>query len=270
MHSHWIEGGDGVRLHVREAGRAEGPPLLFIHGFSFSHLAWRRQLEGPLADEFRLLALDLRGHGMSGRPDGHAAYGDGRLWAEDVASVIAALRLERPVLVPWSYGGLVVGDYLRHFGDAALGGLMMVATVVAQGQTRPPPGPDSASPWFSADHAVMVPAMRSFAGHCAVRLSAEDHAEFTAITALTPPHVRLGLLMRREDYVPAYAATRRPVRMVWGDKDVLVPRREIDLATGAMPRAEVLVYDGVGHMPFHEAPERFAADLATFARDASA
>ena len=55
-------------LHVREWGRPDGPPLLLIHGWSGNHLCWGRQVASALSDEFRLVALDLRGHGMSDRP----------------------------------------------------------------------------------------------------------------------------------------------------------------------------------------------------------
>jgi non-heme chloroperoxidase len=62
---HAVSGGGGLRLHVREWGKPHGPAILFIHGWSQNHLCWARQYESPLADEFRLVAYDLRGHGMS-------------------------------------------------------------------------------------------------------------------------------------------------------------------------------------------------------------
>jgi pimeloyl-ACP methyl ester carboxylesterase len=61
-------GGGGLRLHVSEWGRADGPPILFFHGLSQNHFCWTRQYRSSLADEFRLVAYDLRGHGMSQRP----------------------------------------------------------------------------------------------------------------------------------------------------------------------------------------------------------
>ena len=67
---HSVRGGGGLRLHVREWGRADGPPILFIHGLSQSHLCWARQYQSFLAEEFRLVACDLRGHGMSEAPPG--------------------------------------------------------------------------------------------------------------------------------------------------------------------------------------------------------
>jgi non-heme chloroperoxidase len=67
MTVHAVPGGGGLRLHVRERGRADGPPILFIHAWSQNHLCWGSQYESPLADEFRIVAFDLRGHGIRHR-----------------------------------------------------------------------------------------------------------------------------------------------------------------------------------------------------------
>ena len=90
MKIHTVRGGGGLRLHVREWGKADGPPILFIHGWSQNHLCWAKQYESALADEFRLVAYDLRGHGMSEAPLEPEHYTDGELWADDVAAIIDA------------------------------------------------------------------------------------------------------------------------------------------------------------------------------------
>src|SRR5687768_14489125 len=99
-----VTGGGGVQLHVVEAGNPRGRPIVFIHGFSQCSLAWSRQMSSDLADDYRLVAMDMRGHGRSEKP--REAYDDSRLWAEDVGAVIRALRLDHPVLCGWSYGTL--------------------------------------------------------------------------------------------------------------------------------------------------------------------
>jgi non-heme chloroperoxidase len=116
---HQVLGGGGVKLHAREWGNPQGPALLFIHGWSQSDLCWLNQVRGDLADTFRIVTFDLRGHGLSDKPAGPEHYGDGQLWADDVAWVIDQTGLEQPILVAWSYGGYIVADYLRAYGDAA-------------------------------------------------------------------------------------------------------------------------------------------------------
>jgi pimeloyl-ACP methyl ester carboxylesterase len=131
---HTVRGGGGLRLHVREWGRADGPPILFIHGLSQSHLCWAKQYRSTLADEFRLVAYDLRGHGMSEAPLEAGYYANGQLWADDVAAIIEQLGLDRPVLVGWSYGGFIICDYLRAHGQDRIGAIDFVGGAVTLGE----------------------------------------------------------------------------------------------------------------------------------------
>jgi non-heme chloroperoxidase len=82
MKSHRITGGGGAVLHLVETGNSSGRPILFIHGISQCWLTWSRQLSSDLAEDYRLLAVDMRGHGLSDRPREGCA--DSRLWADDV------------------------------------------------------------------------------------------------------------------------------------------------------------------------------------------
>src|SRR5258708_20520740 len=116
MNIHSIQGGGGVRLHVREWGTASGSSILFIHGWSQNHLCWSKQYESELATSYRLVALDLRGHGMSEPPREASAYHNPQLWANDIAAVMKELHLERPMLFGWSYAGFIICDYLHAYG----------------------------------------------------------------------------------------------------------------------------------------------------------
>src|SRR6266508_3085542 len=130
MKSHRITGGGGVGLHVVETGNSRGRSIFFVHGFSQCWLQWSRQLDSELATDFRLIAVDLRGHGHSDKP--REGYAGSRLWADDINAVMQALRIDHPVLCCWSYG-LVPLDYLRHYGDAGIGGLHLVAAITKLG-----------------------------------------------------------------------------------------------------------------------------------------
>jgi non-heme chloroperoxidase len=130
MKVHVVRGGGGLRLHVREWGRADGPPILFIHGWSQNHLCWARQYDSALAGEFRLVAYDLRGHGMSEAPLEPGHYTDGKLWADDVAAIIEELGLDQLVLVGWSYGAFVICDYVRAYGQDRIAAIDFVEGAV--------------------------------------------------------------------------------------------------------------------------------------------
>ncbi|MER7765523.1 alpha/beta hydrolase [Kitasatospora sp. NPDC096140] len=98
---HFVEGADGVRLHLAEAGPGDGTPLLLLHGFPQHWYAWRHLL--PLLDgEFRLLCADLPGFGWSSAPRRTGYTTDDR--ARLVLSVLDRLGLERVGLVGHDWG----------------------------------------------------------------------------------------------------------------------------------------------------------------------
>lgn len=84
VQTHTIAGGRQLKLHVREWGQPDARAILFIHGWSQNHLCWSKQIESPLAEEFRLVAIDIRGHGQSEAPLDAESYTTGALWADDV------------------------------------------------------------------------------------------------------------------------------------------------------------------------------------------
>jgi pimeloyl-ACP methyl ester carboxylesterase len=130
-----IRGGGGIRPHAREWARPDGSAILFVHGWSQCDMCWDAQVRSPLAVRFRIVTFDIRGHGMSEKPLNPGCYTSEQLWAEDLAAVIDQITLDRPVLVAWSYGGFIVGDYIRAHGDADIAGINLVGAAVL---LRPP------------------------------------------------------------------------------------------------------------------------------------
>ena len=99
---------NGIRFHVVEAGR--GPLVLLLHGFPEFWYAWRAQIP-VLAEQFRVVAPDLRGYNLSDKPaDGY----DYATLTRDVAELIVALGEERAFVVGHDWGGVVA------WGAAAL------------------------------------------------------------------------------------------------------------------------------------------------------
>ncbi len=93
----------GVRIYYEDHGR--GPALLLSHGYSATSLMWSGQVEG-LADDYRVLSWDIRGHGLSDSPAGVADYVEAEAVA-DMAALLDHCGIERAVV-----GGLSLGGYL--------------------------------------------------------------------------------------------------------------------------------------------------------------
>ncbi len=269
---HEVSGGGNLRLHVREWGNVAGIPILFIHGWSSSHLAWRHQYEGSLAAEFRLVAMDLRGHGMSDAPLEADHYTDAQLWADDIAAIIEELHLDRPVLVGWSYGGFVIGDYVRAHGSSAISGVNYVGGGVKLNESIMSTlyGPGFLSHVEAAtqpDLPTNIEAMRQFVRELVASPMAEVDFEYAlAYNIVVPAEVRAALLMREIDSDDVLQHMKVPVLVSQGklDQHALPAMAEHILAV--CPRAKASWYEAVAHMPFMEDPERFNTELAAFAR----
>ena len=272
MKVHTVRGGRGLRLHVREWGKADGPPILFIHGWSQNHLCWVKQYESALADEFRLVAYDLRGHGMSEAPLEPEHYADGKLWADDVAAIIDELRLDRPVLVGWSYGSFVICDYVRAYGQDRIAAINFVGGAVKLGEAAFGTliGPAFLDHFVGAtadDLPTNIQAMRSFVRACVVKPVSDDDLE-TAVcwNVVVPAPIRANLGSREIDDADVLRALEVPLLVTQGRADTVVLPAMAEHVLAICPSAEASWYDGVGHVPHLEEPERFNRELAALTR----
>jgi len=263
-----VTGGGGLSLSVAEGGNPDGPAILFVHGFCQAIPAWRRQFESALAREYRLVALDLRGHGGSDKPE--SAYLDGRLWADDLHAVITELRLSRPVVVGWSYGGVVVSDYLRHHGHSEVAGVNLVGALMRLGKPEfyADFGPDFLQilpGMVTPDAAQTRQAQELFVSQlCALPLEGREREEVFAYNAAVPLHVRVGIAQRVEDHSEVLRGLKVPVLVTYGVKDRLVVLEAAQRIAALAPRAELSLYPEAGHSPFWEDAPRFNQELARF------
>jgi non-heme chloroperoxidase len=272
VRTHTVPGGGGLRLHVREWGRADGPPILFVHGWSQNHLCWARQYEGALADEFRLVAFDLRGHGMSEAPLEPGHYTDGKAWADDLAAIVERLRLDRPVLVGWSYGAFAICDYVRAYGQDRIAAIEFVEGAVKLGPDAFGTliGPGFLNHFADAtadDLPTNIRAMRAFVRACLVKpLAAEDVETAVCWNVVVPAQIRANLAARQLDYDDVLRALEVPLLVTHGLADSVVLPAMAEHVLATCPTAESSWYEGVGHAPHLEQPERFDRELAELVR----
>jgi pimeloyl-ACP methyl ester carboxylesterase len=250
---------NGADIHVEDHG--DGPPLVLVHGGLGSGAEWAPMIP-LLADRFRVLTPDSRGHGRSTNPRGVLSY---PALADDLAALIATLGLERPVVGGWSDGGQVVLELAaRHPGA--------VGPIIVGGAY-----PDFVGTGLRETHRALLGADASGTPDLA-HLDAElgDEAEEIHALHLGGTHHWAELIRQTASMWLDYpglaphevAAIAHPALVLVADRDEIIP---LDLSIAlyrALPHAEL----AVGPSTDHAAPltaERtpvFAALINDFAQ----
>ena len=268
MKNHKIAGGGGIQLHLVETGNPSGRAIMFIHGFSQCWLTWSRQMNSDLAEDHRLVAMDLRGHGLSDKP--REGYTESKLWADDVNAVIQALRLDHPILCGWSYGPLVILDYIRHYGDGDISGINLIGAVTKLGSDEAasvltPEFLSLIPGFFSTEVEESVRALGSLLRLCYAREpSAEELYQMLGYNLSVPPYVRQGMFSRSFDNDDLLPRIRKPVLITHGAKDAVVKLTAVDQHKAGMAHAQVQVVANAGHGPFWDDAAEFNESLGRF------
>ncbi|GAB7022941.1 alpha/beta fold hydrolase [Salidesulfovibrio brasiliensis] len=261
---------DGLKLHVRSEGR--GRPLVLVHGWTMSSRFFERQFSG-LADSFRVVSFDLRGHGESGNSRTGNTIARS---AQDLREVIESLELRNCVLAGWSLGCSVVLDYWRQFADDLIGALAIVEG------TPYPMAPDE---WNThrlqgRDETALDISLNAFTGD----REGFGRSFIKGMFAAHPQAETLDWMM--EEYRKAHTqSTARLYRdyALCDLRDVLPTVSIPTLAaygtggsvhfghktgqhvTESIPGCELKLFDNSGHMPFFEEAESFNAELRRLA-----
>ncbi|MBO0841169.1 MAG: alpha/beta hydrolase [Sciscionella sp.] len=276
--SGYLTGGAGARLAYLAAGRPDVPALVLLHGWGSSADVWEPLLDGPLAERFSLLALDLRGHGRSDKPA--SGYADAQNWAADVRAALehvgglggSGRAANRPaIVVGWSYGGLVITDYLRAHGVAhGLAGIVLVGAITEIGRGHPGgwvgPALRAALPdALAEDEGVAIKAIGEFGALADDELDPATAQAIAGDLLRVPPAVRAALFARDVDSADVLASVGVPALIVHGSDDPVVDMRAAQYAARQLPKARLHRVDGAGHLPFLSHRDEFTDVLAAFA-----
>jgi pimeloyl-ACP methyl ester carboxylesterase len=260
----------GVRLHYQEKG--SGPALVLIHGNNSSAYTWKDVFDA-LAGEFRVVALDMKGFGFSGKPAG----GDYRAEAQAalVVGLMDALQIERAVLVGSSLGGgVALAAAIDH--PSRVAGLVLVGSAAftdGRGASLAPSyvnwpyvGAAVTALALTSDRLVREGLGRSF--HDQSKVTDERVAAYylpltTRAGQRAARLVRLQRHMARVEKLLGRVA--QPALLIWGAEDRLILLEDGRRLQAALPDARLVVFEACGHLPQEEMPERFAREVLAFA-----
>ncbi len=266
---------NGVEQRVLVAGPEGGPPLVMLHGLGGSADDWLEVMP-RLAGQYRVVAPDAPGHGLSEKPAGFVYDRDGYVRA--TLGLLDALDVRRaPVLAISGGGSVAVSIALDHaervsklvLVDAA--GLGRDVAWSYRATTLP------WAPWvFRRSMRSMTPQSLEVFGksllHRRDRLPrgwAERRLQIWSTEGAVPAFfgtVQAGMSLRgqRVDHTRRLHEVRQPALIVWGRQDPVIPVRHGIRAARLMPNARLHIFDDCGHMPIWEYVEEFSGLVAGF------
>ena len=265
----------GHQLSYLDSGT--GPVVLFIHGILGSHRNWA-QLIDRIDDNHRVIVPDLFGHGESAKPVGDYSLG---AHAATMRDLLDRLGIERVTLVGHSLGGGIAMEFYYLFPQrverlvlVASGGLGREVNPVLRSATLPGAEwllPLIASGWVRARAETAGRVMSKVGWKPGSDISAiwqgftslgdgESRRAFLATTrAVVDPG---GQTVSAHDYLPD--APPIPTLVVWGSRDRMIPAWHAISAQHSLPQCRVELFQGAGHFPHLDEPDRFAELLRDF------
>lgn len=259
---------NGSRVYVEDQGA--GPTVLLVHGFGGSSYSWRA-VAGELASEFRVVAVDLAGFGLTERPRRKTDYSR-HAQGELLLAVLDALDVERVHLVGHSYGGSVsVALALRR--PERIASLTLVNSAA-------PEYPRLRRSPFAALRPltylfVRTRSLRRANVESALRRTTTDDSTVTEelieeywrrLAVEGSPRAFWGLTTPLADPQGRVSAAHLavPTLLVWGEDDALIPAAGARRTSASIPLSRFVLLPEAGHAPMEDKPRQLAAVMKRF------
>lgn len=267
-------GPGGQRVHYRDQGKAGAPVIILLHGSNSSLHTWE-PLVRRLGADYRIVTLDLPGHGLTGgTPDKN--YGaDGMGAAVDI--VAAKLGIERFALGGNSMGGWVAWRYALAHPERV--DALLLLDAAGMPLRRGEKAPESnvgfrilkypLGRWLATQITPRALVERSLRGSVENQAIVNDAMVDRYWELLRFPGNREATVLRaRRDREPAMAARvgeiTAPTLILFGTADRLINASAAQTFHERIAGSEVVLLDGIGHLPMEEAPDATADAIADF------
>jgi pimeloyl-ACP methyl ester carboxylesterase len=245
---HTVASADGVPIRYEASGKG-GPAIVFVHGWCCDRHYWDAQIP-HFAKTHRVVALDLGGHGESGR--GRKAW-TVSAFADDVKAVVNALHLERVVLVGHSMGGPVIVEAARKMPTQALA-IVPVDIFNSVGTNS---SPEAREAFIAPMETDFKTATKEFVAKYLFNPGTDPTLveRISSAMASMPTEIGVGAMrgLWAYDSAQALADVKVPIHVINSD------RRSTDLeaARRYAPQFEMVAMKGVGHFVMIEDPATF-------------
>ena len=253
---------NGMTLAFNDRGT--GLPIVFLHAFPLNRTMWAKQ-EDALSSQFRVITIDLRGHGESDAPLWHYSLDQA---ADDVHGLLDYLSIRQAVFVGLSMGGYILFAFHRKFADRVKG--MVLADTRAQADTD-----EGKQVRFEMAQIAYKQGARAIADMMIPKL-------LSPATIQTRPelvqHVRtmiegnqvsgiagdLMAMAERPDSIPLLRRITCPAQIIVGELDLPTPPSDATLMAHRIPNAHLAIIPGAAHLSNLERPDLFNETVRSF------
>ena len=253
----------GVTISYRAAGDVRSTlAVVLLPGLSDSWRSWDL-ITMRLPTSVRTLAISQRGHGDSDKPKSGYAVAD---FEADLGAFLDALAVPRVVVVGHSSASLVARRFALNHSDR-VAGIVLEGSFVKLGDRVPI---EVRARFAALQDPLTRELVRDLASGTYQHPPPQEFLDVMLDENLKVParvwHETFASLLDYDD-TPELATLRTPTLIIWGDRDSIIDRDATDTLARSIPSSKLLVYEGVGHSPHWEDPDRFASDLAGFVEE---
>jgi pimeloyl-ACP methyl ester carboxylesterase len=271
--SKFMDLGQGLSVHYRDQGKRDGRVLVLIHGSNASLHTWEPWVQ-RLGGEYRIITLDLPGHGLTGRHPG-GVY-DYPVFVDVVDKVMTRLGVARAVIGGNSMGGGVTWMYALAHPEKTDGLILVDAAGAPRWEAKSVPIGFRLARTPVINKLMLYISPRSiFEKSLLASISVKSLASPAMVDRYWElnryPGNREATLQRfayAHNNHPAtkaqLSAIKAPVMIMWGAEDGLIPVSSAKWFADALPGAKSVIYPKVGHIPMEEVPDQSAADVKTW------
>jgi pimeloyl-ACP methyl ester carboxylesterase len=235
-----------------------GYDLLLLHGFPLNSNLWEPQME-DLRDMARVVAPDLRGHGLS--PVGDEPYSV-EVMAQDCMRLLKSISVRAPIILcGHSMGGYVAFEFYRQYPEW-VSALILVATRAGADTAEARAGRDKLAARAKKEGVALIAdemlstllAPHNYETDVELVAFVRDMMESTSLKGMVGA---LKAMKERPDSTPLLGEIDVPVLVVCGEEDQVIPLAESEGMHEALPNSDLAIIPGAGHLPNLEQPLNF-------------
>jgi pimeloyl-ACP methyl ester carboxylesterase len=259
---------DGVTLAYIDTGNPTGPPVVLIHGYTDNARDWVPLLP-HLSKRFRLILVDIRGHGKSSKPECCYTRLD---FAYDIKLLLDALSIRQADVIGHSLGSIIAQTFAEYWPERT-DRVVLVSSTGGRppGSTAPPQFDfaaeirklkdpiDPNSPFMIAWWDSPTPVNPDF-----IRRQRQDSAAIPLKIWLAVLDEALPGATTYTDLQSTLPRLKAPTLLIWGSKDPIMEEPMRKTRSDALPGAQVKIFEGLGHNPFWEDPAAVARVINAF------